>query len=175
MNPDILRYDLKPPHLFPEWERRSLFFVGGCCCVGFVPGQDLLLAESANGMGLIDLIAGKWIARDADFHSSPEQARSLVAPGFDILEGQLILMAGIWGGGLRKTTADGFMLDAQAPNWPYERIVMTRRWVGPKPPRVLVADDLVTTLVAYGFSDTGQSFIIATSSDLTTFVRAVIE
>ena len=172
MNPDILRYDLKPPHLFPEWKRGPVFFVGGCCCIGFVPGEDVLLAESSNGMGLFDLIAGKRIARDDGSQSSPEQFRALVAPGFDVLEGRMIPMAGIWGGGLRKTTSDGFSLDVQAPNWPYERIVMEQSHRGPKPPRVLVEDDLVTTLVAYGFSDTGNSFVVATSADIRTFVRA---
>ena len=171
MNPDILRYDLKPPYLFPEWRRGPLFFVGGCCCVGFVPGEDMLLAESSSGMGLFNLIAGRRIARNSGHQSSPEQSRALVAPGFDILEGRLIPMAGIWGGGLRTTTADGFTLLSQAPNWPYERVVMERFHIGPNGPRSLVEQDLVTTLIAYGFSDTGNTFVVATSSDLSTFAR----
>lgn len=174
MNPEILNYALRPPHLPKPWKTGSTFAVGGLQQVGFAPGRDLLLVGSMDGFGLFDTVAGRRIARDGGLMSTAEEDRSLVARGFDVLEGETIPMAGLWGGGLRRQTADWFYLSAQAPHWPDERVVMdypdgSREGRGRS--RALVVGDLVTELRAYGFSDTGRSFVVACASDLFVFVR----
>ncbi len=178
MNPEILRYARVPPELPSPWRATPVFHVGGLMHVGFAPGRDLLLVVGMNGSGLFDTANGKRIARDDGLSVTPEQAQSLTAPGFDILEGELIAMAGIWGGGLKRNTPDGCYLSRQAPNWPAERVILetpdgSRSGLGCS--RTLAADDLICELQAYGFSDTGRSFVIATSCDLRIFMRDASE
>ena len=174
MNPDLLRYDFLPPDLPEPWARTGWFQVGGLLHVGFGPEQDLLLVESPNGSSIIDVMRGKKIARDESFVSTQEQARSLLMPGFDVLAGQMISMAGIWGGGLRRTTGDRFKLSRQAPYWPDERIVLHLPDKRGNPPRyfqALVLAEPASTIHAYGFSDTGHSFAVATASEVFLFAR----
>lgn len=45
--------------------------MGGCRCVGFIPEEDMLLAESSNGMALFDLTAGRVLP------APPTSTRSL--------------------------------------------------------------------------------------------------
>ena len=177
INPEILEYARIPPELPPPWRAAPVFNVGGLAHVGFAPGRDLLPVAGTGGSGLFDTVNAKPIARDDGLSSTADQARCLTSPGFDILEGELIAMAGIWGGGLKRQTADGCYLSRQAPNWPDERVVLetpdgSRSGRGHS--RTLVADDLVCELQAYGFSDTGLSFVIATSCDLRIFMRNAV-
>jgi hypothetical protein len=174
MHADVLTYALLPPNLPSPWKMGTINRVGGCWHVGFSPGHDLLLVESTSGFSLFDTISGKQVARDDGLGSSWEQKLALSVVGFDQIRAQIVPMAGLWGGGLRRMTADGFYLSMQAPKWPSERVVLSY----PDPSgsnrrklQALVADDLETELRAYGFSDTGRSFIIATASTLTTFFR----
>ena len=174
VNPEILEYARSPPELPPPWKSAPIFNVGGLAHVGFAPGRDLLLVVGTRGSGLFDTVNAKRIARHDGLSSTGDQARCLTSPGFDILEGELITMAGIWGGGLRRQTADGCYLSSQAPNWPHERVILetpdgSRNGHGSS--RTLVANDLISELQAYGFSDTGLSFVIATSCDLRIFMR----
>ena len=170
---DNLRYDVVPPELPSPWALKKVFGVGGLSRVGFAASRDLLLVESSSGLGLYDTVVGIKIARNYDLKHTFEQQISLTASGFDLLDGELIAMAGIWGGALRRMTRDGFYLSAQAPNWPDERIILDSPSVPKQEGRVrtLVVQDQVTELRAYGFSETGNSFIVATSSELWIFSR----
>ena len=116
VNLEVLEYARIPPELPPPWKAAPIFNVGGLAHVGFAPGRDLLLVMGTGGSGLFDTVNAKRIARNDGLCSTGDQARSLISPGFDILEGELIIMAGIWGGGLKRQTADGCSLSHQAPN-----------------------------------------------------------
>ena len=170
---DNLRYDIVPPELPPPWILRNVFGVGGLSRVGFAKSRDLLLVESPNGLAVYDTVIGIRIARAHDLKHTFEQHRSLIAVGFDLLDGEPIGMAGIWGGALRRMTEDGFYLSAQAPNWPDERVILDAPFISDqgKRCRALVVQDQASELRAYGFSETGNSFVVATSSDLWVFSR----
>lgn len=147
-----------------------MFGVGGLIQVGYATGSDLLLVLSGNGRGVFDCLTGQKLARDYDEASDGFDPIRLTAAGLGPIEGQTVRVAGLYGGGLPRTTFDGWFLEAQARAWPKHSIYL--RAPAAREP-VCIDDDGVCELRAYGFSETGRSFIIATSCDLTMFTRPV--
>lgn len=94
-----------------------------------------------------------------------------MAQGFGPLAGQAVRTGGLFGGGLPYTTADGWSLDECAEAWPVRTVLLTapNDLQGREP--VAVGDDGACELRAFGFSETGLSFVIATSCDLAIFTR----
>lgn len=156
-------------HELPSpWRRLPVYGVGGLFQVGYAAGSDLLLVLSSQGRGVFDCIAGEKLARDYnEVHDFFDPIR-LTATGIRPLEGQAIRMAGLFGGGLPFTTLDGWMLEAQAHAWPKHSVFLTAP--GSQEP-VCVGDDGACEFRACGFSETGRSFIIATSCELAMFTR----
>lgn len=97
INPETIRYDHVPPDLPISWTRSLVAGVGGLAHVGFGSGRDLLLVGSPGYLSIYDMLSGRRLARDGDL-GSQKQNQSLVAPGFDVLRGELIPMAGIRSG-----------------------------------------------------------------------------
>ncbi|MCE3552394.1 hypothetical protein LWC33_13095 [Pseudonocardia sp. RS11V-5] len=101
---------------------------------------------------------------DTDFEDDPYPVS---APGIGPLEGQRIAVAGLWGGGLRAFTPDGWWVTVIAPDWPEEGVVL----VPPDAPDPLedpTASQLVVAggygpVRAAGFSDTGRTLVVATT------------
>jgi hypothetical protein len=150
------------------WRRLPVYAVGGLFQVGYAPGSDLLLVLSSQGRGVFDCIGGQKLARDhAEAHDFFDPIR-LTAKGVGPLDGQLVRMAGLYGGGLPLTTADGWGLEVQARTWPTHSVFLSAP--GSREP-VCIGDDGACELRACGFSETGRSFVIATSCDLTMFTR----
>jgi hypothetical protein len=151
--------------------------VGGLFQVGYAENSDLLLVLSHNGRGIFDCLTGERVARAyEEAHDFFDPIR-LLAQGFGPLEGQSIRMAGLFGGGLPRSTKDQWFLEEVAPAWPTRSILL-------KPPSVqaadgklfrheavVIGDDGACELRAFGFSETGRSLVIAISCDLTIFVR----
>jgi hypothetical protein len=126
------------------------------------------LVLSTQGRGVFDCNTGEKIARDHDGEYLCNTNR-LLAPGFGPLEGKTIRMAGLFGGGLALTTVDGWSFDVDASAWPQHAVFL-------KEPSSLsqgyfVGDDGACELRAFGFSETGRSFVIAISCDLMIFAR----
>lgn len=156
---------LEPP---PPWRLLPVFAVGGLFQVGYAEDSDLLLVLSSQGRGVFDCATGEKLARDsADSHDFFDPVR-LTADGFGPLAGQRIRTGGLLGGGLPLTTSDGWCLDVQARMWPMHSVFLTPP--GSREP-VCVGEDGACELRACGFSQTGHSFVIATSCDLTMFTR----
>ncbi len=108
------------------------------------------------------------MARDYDeAHDFFEPIR-LTAVGIGPLDGQAVKVAGLFGGGLPLTTRDGWLLEAQARAWPTHSVFLTAP--GSREP-VCVGEDGVCELRACGFSETGRTFVIATSCELMMFAR----
>ncbi len=155
------------------WKREKVFAVGGLTEVGFADKSDLLLIVSHDGRGLLDCRAGEIISRDRA--SSTEdwyQPSSLEAEGIGSLLGQKIKLAGLHGGGLPHLNSNGWSLEAVSPDWPAISI-----FVSPPGSSVLVEsfskgcekiyED--SEIRAFGFSPSGNYFILATSDSLTLF------
>ncbi|MCX5374400.1 hypothetical protein OG613_09270 [Streptomyces sp. NBC_00015] len=169
----------------PEpWRRVAYTPVGGLLGVGFVShpgtGHDLVMVVSHDGHGLIDAVSGEKIARDRDpapEGSTPDGASDLSCPGLGPVAGSRVRIAGLFGGGLHTTTADGWSSEVVVPAWPRERVLLSRD--GGMPYRgahgerwwhIFHSD--FSELRAAGFSPSGQTITVATSSDVSIWTRA---
>ncbi|MFG3498602.1 hypothetical protein [Streptomyces sp. NPDC047928] len=147
--------------------------VGGLLGIGFAThpddGRDLVMVVSADGHGLFDATTGEKIARDRDPDletSTPDDSPDLTCPGLGPVAGVPVRIAGLHGGGLHHGTGDGWYVDVVAPDWPHHRVVLS---LGKEWWQVFHAD--YSELRAAGFSPSGRTLAVATSSDLTLWTR----
>ena len=131
-----------------------------------------------DGHGLFDAATGEKIARarnpDPDT-STPDDAWDLTCPGLGALEGTRVQIAGLFGGGLHSTSGDGWSVDVVAPEWPNERVLLSadggiyRGEPGVKWWHIF--HSTYSTLRTAGFSPSGRTLAVATSSDLTLWAK----
>lgn len=162
--------DTQPPP--SPWKQVTAHAVGGLEMVGFAENSDLLLVVSSQGRGVFDCLTGERIARDHDtsfFWYDPAKLSSL---GIGPLDGQIIRLAGMYGGGLATSSGDGWSLRCIAPTWPDYRVLLC-------PPFLDIYDDLAACVQieqdyeirAFGFSDTGKSMVVAQNHTLYLYAR----
>lgn len=169
----------------PPWHRPAAapggLAVGGLLGVGFAThpdtGGDLLMVASHQGRGLFDAATGDRLARDRDPDYGDLAGPDLSCPGLGILTGSQVRLAGLFGGGLHRVTADGWTLDVVRPDWPAERVILSDPFGDPhgQPDRggwQVIHDEIACELRAVGFSPTGATLVIASSCDITIFTRA---
>jgi len=150
------------------------FAVGGLTEVGFSEqNQNLLLVISNNGRGLFDCSTLKRIARDSNDDYEIDYA-NLTCLGIGELKEEKIRIAGLHGGGLPLGNSKGESLEIMALDWPKVDIIFQPKWTSiysemdsEKCTRIYSPD----TLKVYGFSKSGNHFIIGTSSDLLIFKK----
>jgi hypothetical protein len=161
----------------PPWEKSS-YVIGGLVEAGYADNTDLLLVISQS-RGVFDCSYGvddRLVARDEDegWRENNYDDQKLMAKGIGVLDGQMIRVAGLWGGGLNTMTEDGWKLKKISPDYPLSSIVLCPPrcdlLLGPGSEKCLkiIGDE---NIMVYGFSETGKSFIVGTSSDLTIFSR----
>jgi hypothetical protein len=163
------------------WQRRAAHAVGGLTDVGFGRGTDLLLVVSSNGRGVFDCLTGFRVARDPSMPEPGEDdwqdTHELDAKGIGPLAGQIVRTSGLAGGALALTTADGWTAERLVLDWPEESLLLMQpgSWIYETRPgrsaeftKVAVESELR----AWGFSPTGKSLVVATSSDVTIFSRS---
>ncbi|MEU9478555.1 hypothetical protein [Streptomyces sp. NPDC048191] len=168
----------------PEpWRRIAYAPVGGLLGIGFAShpgtGQDLVMVVSTDGHGLFDAVTGEKIARDRDADpedSSPDADPALQCPGLGPVAGCRVRVTGLFGGGLHTTSGDGWKLEVVAPAWPNERVLLSRDGglphSGPHGERWWhIFHSNYSELRAAGFSPSGQTLAVATSSDLSLWTR----
>jgi hypothetical protein len=165
----------------PVLDRRTP--VGGLLGIGFAvapgTGHDLVMVVSVDGHGLFDATSGEKIARDRDPDpdtSTPDAVPDLSCPGLGPISGTRVPIAGLFGGGLHTTTADGWTLEVVSPEWPNDRVLLSADGGmphngphGEKWWHIFHSD--YSTLRAVGFSPSGRTLAVATSSDLTFWTR----
>lgn len=173
-----------PPEPWQAIGERGLFVpVGGLEGVGFgvhpATGGDVLMVVSLGGFGLLDATTGAEIARDRD--PDPQVATpdgpDLACPGIGVLTGTRVTIAGLFGGGLHTTTKDGWTIDVVAPEWPFHRVVLSADGgVNAGEPGTswwqVFDDQGHGEFRAAGFSPSGRTLVVATSSDVTLFARS---
>ncbi|MER6675691.1 hypothetical protein [Streptomyces sp. NPDC000983] len=156
--------------------------VGGLLGIGFAvhpgSGRDLVMAVSHDGHGLFDAVSGERIARDRepDFEdSTPDSAPDLTCPGLGPVAGTRVHIAGLYGGGLHLGTGDGWFLSVETPQWPEERVLLENGGQFHDKPHGEgwwhVFHSTWSTFRAAGFSPSGRTLAVATSSDLTLWIR----
>ncbi|WEO98726.1 hypothetical protein A6P39_034405 [Streptomyces sp. FXJ1.172] len=171
----------------PEpWQRIAYAPVGGLLGIGFAShpgtGQDLVMVVSHDGHGLFDAVTGEKIARDRDpdpEDDSRDVDPALWCPGLGPVAGSRVRIAGLFGGGLHTTSGDGWKLEVVAPSWPNERVLLSRDGglphSGPYGERWWhIFHSHYSELRAAGFSPSGQTLAVATSSDLSLWTRRTV-
>ncbi|WP_330284416.1 hypothetical protein [Streptomyces sp. NBC_00588] len=159
--------------------------VGGLLGIGFAAhpdsGHDLVLVDSTSGHGLFDAVTGEKIARDRDpdpgpDDDTPDASDGLSCPGLGPIAGSRVRVAGLFGGSLPAVTDDGWVLEVVAPAWPHHRVLLSREggspYAGPHGEgwwHVFHAS--YSEFRAAGFSPSGQTLAVATSSDLSLWTR----
>lgn len=164
----------------PVLDRRTP--IGGLLGIGFAvhpdSGHDLVMAVSSDGHGLFDAVTGEKIARDRDPDpdtSTPDASPELACPGLGPIEGAPVRIAGLFGGGLNSTTPDGWTLDVVSPEWPHDRVILSADGGSHRGPAGgtwwHIFHSEYSELRAAGFSPSGLTLAVATSSDLTLWTR----
>jgi hypothetical protein len=163
------------------WRRVTTYAVGGLEYVGYAEDLDLLLVLSSEGRSLYDCRDGTLLARDRAEHAV--NTVKLTARAIGPLHNEPVRVAGLYGGGLPLTARDGWMLQVDhdyhrpEPNgraYPNVSVYITdaRSWkAGTYAVKALAARTFPCELRACGFSETGKSFVVATSCELTIFAR----
>lgn len=158
--------------------------VGGLLGIGFArnpdTGHDLVMVVSHDGHGLFDAVTGEKIARDRDpalEDSTPDAVADLSCPGLGPITGSRVHIAGLFGGGLHTTTEDGWALEVVTPAWPSERVLLSidggLPHAGPHGEKWWhIFHSNYSTFRAAGFSPSGQTIAVATSSDLSLWTRS---
>ncbi|MFJ3666038.1 hypothetical protein ACIPSE_06260 [Streptomyces sp. NPDC090106] len=157
--------------------------VGGLLGIGFAAhpedGRDLVMVVSSAGHGLLDATTGEKIARDRDPDdegATPDGTDDLTCPGLGPVTGTRVRIAGLYGGGLHSGTDDGWGVEVISPDWPLDRVLLShhdgmphRGPHGEKWWHVLHA--YYSEFRAAGFSPSGRTLAVATSSDVTLWTR----
>lgn len=158
--------------------------IGGLQGIGFPVhpgnGHDLVMVVSSDGHGLFDAVTGEKIARDRDPDPAPDTRTpdthpDLTCPGLGPIAGVPVRIAGLFGGGLHSTTPDGWTLDVVSPDWPHDRVILSADGGSRKGPAGgtwwHIFHSEYSELRAAGFSPSGLTLAVATSSDLTLWTR----
>ncbi len=153
--------------------------VGGLLGVGFATdpdsGRDLLLVASTSGLGLLDTVTGDRLARDSEPDSGWPDDNDLTCQGIGPIAGRRVPMAGLAGGGLHTGSA-GWSVDVVSPDWPNDRVLLSSGspFVGGAHGETWwqIFHSNYSELRAAGFSPSGATLVVATSSDIALWTRA---
>jgi hypothetical protein len=156
------------------WQVISPVAIGGLTSVGFDRDSDILLIVSHQGRGVIDCLSGKKLAKDDDEYF--EDSNHLEAEGIGPLSGKTINIAGLFGGGLPTCTDDMWVLESITLEWPENNILLVEPGSDLYGSNFGKPDNFHkvgkgSEIRAYGFSHTGKSFIVATSSEVYIYAR----
>ncbi len=158
------RQRVNPP---PPWARVSVErFFEMPVAMGFAPGTEWLVVLTHDGLTVVDAKTGDTLA-DEPGHSGNAEGEHDPYPvsvvGIGPLAGRRIPVAGLWGGGLKAFTPDGWKVRRIAPNWPCESLVLKVPYDDPSSESdrefLLVKD--WPELRAFGFSDSGRTLVVA--------------
>ena len=148
------------------WER-EVFAVGGLMYLGFSAVQTRkLVVVSSQKQSVMD--CETWEKTDCEENYDE---RDLVACAEPLGE-ELVPLAGLGGGRLRRFSPAGDGLDAAAPFWPKEQIIFMPQyasWHQHPEDCTVVFDDYAP--LAFGFSRCGNYMAIGTSSEVHIFKR----
>lgn len=166
----------------PVFRSRPYVPVGGLLGIGFAvhpdSGHDLVMVVSHAGHGLFDAVTGEKLARDRDpdpERSTPDTAADLTCPGLGPIAGTRVHVAGLFGGGLHTGTGDGWSVAVQTPQWPNERVLLCRGADFTNSPHSEgwwhILHCSYSTFRTAGFSPSGATLAVATSSDVSLWTR----
>ena len=104
------------------WEKVGAFTIGGMRALGYSDCSRYLLVETSDGRGLFDCQTGEKISRDRSEYANQEL--QLLCEGIGPIEGKLVRMSGLSGGGLLKLTSDGWQIEIVPESWPRYQVLL---------------------------------------------------
>ena len=156
------------------WRKIAKIAVGGLTSVGFSREAELLLVVSTQGRSVIDCNTGEVVERDRSEYE--ESYSNLVAEGVGVMCDEQVRITGMYGGGVANLTQDMWMCHELVLEFPESTLMLVEpgSWLygslyGQRGDFIKIGSAL--ELRAFGFSPTGQTLLIATSSDLTIYNR----
>lgn len=159
----------------PNGWTKTVFAIGGLSEIGFSKlNTNLILIVSSQGRGIIDCQKGELIERDNDTNWNWINSYEMTAQGIGVLSNEKILVSGLHGGGLPLMNKNGDALLFMATEWPIIDIIFE-----PDFKSIYEENEAKECfrifhdyeLRAYGFSYDGETFVIATSSEINIFRR----
>lgn len=163
----------KKPPLPNPWRAFPEPLVGGLLAVGYGKNTDFLLVVSDDGLSVYNVTTGKRVAREYTLTDSLEESyydfETHLAPGIGPLEGQLVQLAGPYGGKLKEHSKEGWSLTVG----PKVRNLQSVLLSGPRMSgNTVQIAEMLDGPFAFGFSETGRSFVIANQDTLLMFGKA---
>lgn len=161
------------------WKHKNTFAIGGLENVGYAPNQDFLIVVSSQGQAIFNCKTGEKIARkydDLHWWAQFDQVNHTVT-GFDFLSNIKIKLHGLHGNdNLPKTSQDNWSLvvsELEPDDKPFEKYSIKRFYlISPNKQEIkVIGKDGACELRALGFSDTGDTFIVALSCELMIYSR----
>ncbi|WP_122073309.1 hypothetical protein [Pseudophaeobacter sp. EL27] len=162
------------------WKRTAEVVVGGLVALGFYeskdsPQLDKLVAIGSQGQTVVDCLSGQITYRNRERDGYDPETLS----AWDLSGGtnELVRMSGIDGGGLKPYTKDGWSVEALPVAWPIYYYILqhpgssifTDHTLGREPKFDLLDADYKQ--MAWGFSNSGNSLLLSSSSDIIIWTR----
>ena len=165
----------KPPL---PWVELSMPLIGGLVEIGFSETSDYLLAITWNGRGVFNCSTGEKVARDAENFGGDEpwyNGMHMKAQGIGPVAEQWIPLCGIWGGGLRRQTDDGWQIEEETLDWPIRTYLLKcKNQIGVLDIRksfVATVIERDSDIIAFGFSWSGKHLVLVQSHTLRLWKR----
>lgn len=160
------------------WEKKVEWAIGGLLEIGFKSNSDLLMVLSSQGRGIFDCLTAERIGRDyIDYYNEKWDCGTGIVEGFGVLDNEEIICGGFEVPDiLKKETIDNWKVIAEIetrPDWQNKKLKAEVMYL-----KNLVLNEKQEVGVfhyginrGYGFSETGDSFVIATSSEISVWNR----
>lgn len=142
--------------------------------LGLGAAERHIMAITWNGRGVFDCQTGEKVARDYDMDIFGwMNNQTLTAEGIGPLEGERVRVVGIWGGGLPYTTDDHWSVQSHDASEVSCAVFLEP----PESPLEDIKEPILyklyewDPLIAYGFSSSGRTLVIACSNSLDIWAR----
>lgn len=161
-----------------SWNKVAIYAVGGLREIGFVPNREVLMVLSGTGRGLLDTTTGTKVGRDPfDYYLEKWDEETGIVEGFGEFEKLQIPCGGFEAKNvLDQETSDGWEILFE---WKRRRD-FRGEWLRAEVMYLMHFDTDQKIEVmefhygidrGYGFSHSGQSFVIGTSSEVYMWTR----
>jgi len=159
------------------YKHLNTFAIGGLQSVGYVNEGDNLIVLSSQGRGIFNCLTGEKIFRDDYDWWRDFDPESSSVKGFGGEVGKMIKTYGLYNPNeqMPQQTADGYKLSLTQPqpdDPPFEKYLVQSIFIAHQEDKIFVSKDGPCEFRAFGFSETRNSFIVASSCDLVIWGKA---
>ena len=160
------------------WIFKNKWAIGGLLEIGYFKDSDYLMILSSQGRGIFDCLTGEKIDRDnTNYYYDSWNPDTGIVAGFGILEGKNVICGGFEHDNvLAQKTSDnwGIMIEKEKrPDWQNKIVDTDVLYLFNSDIKEKIEIDSTPYGFdrGFGFSDSGKSFVLASSSDLLIWIR----